>query len=253
MLSIQNRKRRRLENKKSKSECQEDTNLSIVEKKVKKEPAPAGLTRAQKNAKRKESKKQSKVREKKAQKEERVRLLESLAKTAVAPDQLALYHSTCGRKITTQLKMEHAKHSAIIVGRKKKNKKDNKLEKMQDPITEMTVEEEEPMSSSSEEDDDEEEAPKSALTNAPADELAPAAEPAKAVQETTEKPAKKLRLTSTSEPKVPSSFISVERDPAIQVKRLELPILGKLIHYLLLIFNCFQYSANCCDSACNII
>ena len=232
MLSIQNRKRRRLENKKTKSECQEDTNLSIVEKKVKKEPAPVGLTRAQKNAKRKDSKKQSKVREKKAQKEERERLLESLAKTAVAPDQLELYHSTCGRKITTQLKLEHAKHSAVIVGRKKKNKKDNKLEKLQDPITEMAVEEEE--SSSSEEDDAEalEVAPITAVTEVPA----PAVEQAKTVSDTAEKPAKKLRLTSQSEPKTPSYFISVERDPAIQVKRLELPILGK-VSYKLLILN----------------
>ena len=232
MLSIQNRKRRRLENKKTKSECQEDTNLSIVEKKVKKEPAPVGLTRAQKNAKRKDSKKQSKVREKKAQKEERERLLESLAKTAVAPDQLALYHSTCGRKITTQLKLEHAKHSAVIVGRKKKNKKDNKLEKLQDPITEMAVEEEE--SSSSEEDDAEalEVAPITAVTEVPA----PAVEQAKTVSDTAEKPAKKLRLTSQSEPKTPSYFISVERDPAIRVKRLELPILGK-VSYKLLILN----------------
>eukprot|EP00116_Pleurobrachia_bachei_P008968 sb/3469230/ len=224
MLAIHNRKRKRLQNKQSKEDAGEDTNFDIIipkpkQPKVKKVPASV------KNASKKERKRQEKLREKKQQKEEREKILASLEAHAVPSDQLGMLHSTCGRKPTMSLVQEHAKHKAIIVSHKKKQKKNTRVEKILNPTTVSTPvqEEEEEGSSSSDSSDGEEQ-----VVDEEKEEVTPVPTAAE-VKEVKQDSVKRLRKTSFSAtiPRKPSDFVSVERDPEIQATRLQLPILGE--------------------------
>eukprot|EP00116_Pleurobrachia_bachei_P007081 sb/3467343/ len=222
MLAIHNRKRKRLQNKQSKEDAGEDTNFDIIvpkpkQPKVKKVPASV------KNASKKERKRQEKLKEKKQQKEEREKILASLEAHAVPSDQLGMLHSTCGRKPTMSLVQEHAKHKAIIVSHKKKQKKNTRVEKILNPTTVSTPIEEEEGSSSSDSSDGEEQVEEEEELVTP---VPTAAEVSDVKQQDT---VKRLRKTSFSAtvPRKRSDFVSVERDPEIQATRLQLPILGE--------------------------
>ena len=153
MLSVQNRKRKRLYNKISQNETGEDTNYDIVVKKSKQKVVKSkGMTSSQKNALRKGKKKLEKLREKKVEKEEREKVLTSLSKHAISSEQLTLFHSSSGRRPNAQLAIEHEKRCAVIVNHKKKKKKCNSVLKMLDPVEEKPTAVTDSSSESEEED-----------------------------------------------------------------------------------------------------
>ena len=134
MLSVENRKRKRLHKKKSQVVNEDDTNFDILVKKPKTKPFESKrLTSSEKNARKKLKKKLDKLEEKRKQKSDRKETLAALQQHALSNDELKLFHSSCGRANSTLLIKEHTSRQAMIISHRKKNKRNRKLERIMNP------------------------------------------------------------------------------------------------------------------------